>query len=160
MVTNTSLVTLLATDGDGASHTVVLFYFQMAGQGIEAIEHLYSVEQVPIPPELPEILKQYSKAVIRAQPNDVLGFSVLYFGKLASSNSKLVLDESKLHDLVKFLARGPAELPVAKLYEIWGNRGLDKELLQSILRYGNVLEPFHVCCVILDGEVRVALLYA
>lgn len=41
-------------------------------------EPYYTSEQIPIPPELPDILLQFSKAAIRTQPSDVLAWSAAY----------------------------------------------------------------------------------
>jgi hypothetical protein len=38
-------------------------------------EPLYSAQQIDIPGELPHILKHYTKAVIRAQPSDIISWS-------------------------------------------------------------------------------------
>ena len=38
-------------------------------------EPIYCSQQINIPPELPDILKQFTKAAIRTQPNDVLEWS-------------------------------------------------------------------------------------
>lgn len=39
---------------------------------------IYSAEQIKIPPELPDILKEFTKAAIRTQPPDVLQWSAAY----------------------------------------------------------------------------------
>jgi hypothetical protein len=36
---------------------------------------IFCAEQIEVPSQLPEILKNYSKAVIRANPNDIIDFS-------------------------------------------------------------------------------------
>ena len=36
---------------------------------------IYTAEQIKIPPELPEILKNFTKAAIRSQPSDLLQWS-------------------------------------------------------------------------------------
>ena len=36
---------------------------------------IFCAEQIEVPPQLPEILKNYSKAVIRNNPNDIVDFS-------------------------------------------------------------------------------------
>ena len=36
---------------------------------------LYTAEQIRIPPQLPEILKQFTKAAIKTQPSDLLLWS-------------------------------------------------------------------------------------
>jgi hypothetical protein len=38
-------------------------------------EPYYCSEQIHIPPELPDILKQFTKCAIRTQPKDVLAWS-------------------------------------------------------------------------------------
>ena len=38
-------------------------------------EPMYCSQQINIPPELPDILKQFTKAAIRTQPSDVLEWS-------------------------------------------------------------------------------------
>ena len=38
-------------------------------------EPYYCSEQINIPPELPDILKQFTKSAIRTQPKDVLAWS-------------------------------------------------------------------------------------
>ncbi|KAJ3052364.1 Ropporin-1-like protein [Rhizophlyctis rosea] len=46
-------------------------------------EPLYTAVQIKIPPELPDILKNYTKHIIRTQPGDILASSAEYFGRLA-----------------------------------------------------------------------------
>ncbi|KAJ3032627.1 Ropporin-1-like protein, partial [Rhizophlyctis rosea] len=46
-------------------------------------EPLYTAEQIKIPAELPDILKNYTKHIIRTQPADILASSAEYFGRLA-----------------------------------------------------------------------------
>ncbi|XP_041823432.1 ropporin-1-like protein [Melanotaenia boesemani] len=43
----------------------------------------YCAQQINIPPELPDILKNFSKAAIRTQPKDLLVWSAAYFSALA-----------------------------------------------------------------------------
>lgn len=50
-------------------------------------EPYYCSEQIHIPPELPDILKQFTKAAIRTQPTDVLAWSAAYVLELTSSNT-------------------------------------------------------------------------
>ena len=40
---------------------------------------MYSAEQIVIPPSLPGILKEWTKEVIRKNPDDVIEFSAAYF---------------------------------------------------------------------------------
>ncbi len=40
---------------------------------------MFSAEQIDVHPELPVILKDYSKALIRANPKNIVAFSAEYF---------------------------------------------------------------------------------
>lgn len=42
---------------------------------------IFSADQIVVPPELPEILKDWSKEVIRNNPQDLAAFSKEYFEK-------------------------------------------------------------------------------
>ncbi|OXB65193.1 hypothetical protein ASZ78_004950 [Callipepla squamata] len=44
---------------------------------------LFCAQQIKIPPELPDIMKQFTKAAIRTQPRDVLQWSAAYFTALS-----------------------------------------------------------------------------
>ena len=44
----------------------------------ESAGPIYSAEQIRIPPELPDMLKEYTKAAIRTQPSDLLQWSAAY----------------------------------------------------------------------------------
>lgn len=43
------------------------------------VERIFSAEQIKIHPELPKIIKDYTKAIIRANPDDIIEFSYLFF---------------------------------------------------------------------------------
>jgi uncharacterized protein YbaA (DUF1428 family) len=45
------------------------------------VERIFSADQIKVHPELANILREYSKAVIRANPDDILEFSWNYFKK-------------------------------------------------------------------------------
>ncbi|KAJ3214726.1 Ropporin-1-like protein [Dinochytrium kinnereticum] len=51
-------------------------------------EPLYCAEQIKIPSDLPDILKNYTKHIIRTQPTDILGCSAEYFGRLAKQRTQ------------------------------------------------------------------------
>lgn len=44
---------------------------------------IFSAEQIVVPEDLPQILKDYSKEVIRNNPSDIIKFSREYFTKKA-----------------------------------------------------------------------------
>ncbi|CAF0756310.1 unnamed protein product [Rotaria sordida] len=59
-------------------------------------EPYYTSEQIPIPPELPDILLQFSKAAIRTQPTDVLAWSAAYFRALANGETPPVKERLEM----------------------------------------------------------------
>jgi hypothetical protein len=51
-------------------------------------ERIFSAEQIKIHPELGQILREYTKSVIRANPDDILEFSWAYFKKKVDEKEK------------------------------------------------------------------------
>ena len=59
---------------------VLLIYFNIYGFSDMPLEEtIYSTSQISIPAELPDLLKQYTKAAIRTQPPDILQWYDSYF---------------------------------------------------------------------------------
>ena len=54
---------------------------------LPAKEPMYCAEQIKIPPALPDILKQFTKAAIRTQPGDLLSWSAAYFDALSAGKA-------------------------------------------------------------------------
>jgi hypothetical protein len=52
------------------------------------VERIFSAEQIKIHPELGQLLREYTKSVIRANPNDILEFSWAYFKKQVEQKEK------------------------------------------------------------------------
>lgn len=52
-------------------------------------EPYYCSEQIQIPPALPDILKQYTKAAIRTQPTDLILWSAKYESRLDLKKFKI-----------------------------------------------------------------------
>ena len=48
---------------------------------------IFVPEQIQVHPDLPAILKDYSKAVIQANPTDIYQFSFDYFQKVLAERS-------------------------------------------------------------------------
>ena len=49
---------------------------------------IFAAEQISVPEELPGILKNYAKEVIKSNPKDIISFSANYFEKLYEETSK------------------------------------------------------------------------
>uniref|UniRef100_A0A8C8C0R8 Ropporin-1-like protein n=1 Tax=Oncorhynchus tshawytscha TaxID=74940 RepID=A0A8C8C0R8_ONCTS len=54
---------------------------------IPSPDSMYCEQQINIPPELPDILKQFTKAAIRTQPHDILQWSAAYFSALSKGDT-------------------------------------------------------------------------
>ena len=52
------------------------------------VNRIFSAEQIAVHPDLPGILKQYTKAAIREKPQDLVKWSVEYFKKEAGVESE------------------------------------------------------------------------
>ncbi|XP_012505460.1 PREDICTED: ropporin-1-like protein [Propithecus coquereli] len=57
---------------------------------------MFCAQQIHIPPELPDILKQFTKAAIRTQPADVLQWSAGYFTALSRGDPLPVKDRIEM----------------------------------------------------------------
>ncbi|XP_012646600.1 ropporin-1-like protein [Microcebus murinus] len=57
---------------------------------------MFCAQQIHIPPELPDILKQFTKAAIRTQPADVLQWSAGYFTALSRGDPLPIKDRLEM----------------------------------------------------------------
>lgn len=57
------------------------------------VERIFSADQIKVHPELAKILREYTKAVIRANPSDIHDFSWNYFKqKVQEAESRKIKD--------------------------------------------------------------------
>ena len=55
------------------------------------VERIFSADQIIIHPDLPKIIKDFTKAVIKAHPEDILAFGYDYFKqKVHASDQKYI----------------------------------------------------------------------
>ncbi|XP_053856107.1 ropporin-1-like protein isoform X1 [Vidua macroura] len=112
-------------------------------------ETMFCAQQIKIPPELPDILKQFTKAAIRTQPFDVLQWAAAYFSALSKGEPLPVKErlEMPLATVKKNAGLTPGLLKVlhkqlsskgmvtiAELREKWKHLGLPEEQLEAILQ--------------------------
>ncbi|CAH8592951.1 unnamed protein product [Schistosoma rodhaini] len=112
----------------------------------------YCHEQIQIPPALPDILKQFTKAAIRTQPKDVLKWSYAYFKAMAQSEippvkerlefpiSTQKTDSGLTPGILKILNNQLASMKIVSLSVIeekWKDLSLPVERFQEICRIGN-----------------------
>ncbi|XP_066577593.1 ropporin-1-like protein isoform X2 [Amia ocellicauda] len=142
---------------------------------------MFCSQQINIPPELPDILKQFTKAAIRTQPQDVLQWSAAYFCALARGDTLPVKERLEMPvatqktdtgltpGLVKILHKqlAPKEnVTKEELEERWKDLCLPKEQLDSLLGLGNFetnvewMKFFALSCSALSGTILSAMKHA
>ncbi|KAK7118387.1 hypothetical protein R3I94_022026 [Phoxinus phoxinus] len=144
-------------------------------------ETMYCAQQINIPPELPNILKQFTKAAIKTQPCDVLQWAADYFSALSkvqgiSVNERLEMpvatqktDTGLTPGLLKILNQQLAPKTIITKEELlwkWKDLCLPIEQLDTILALGNFSENinwmqfFALGCSALGGAIMSALKHA
>jgi hypothetical protein len=53
------------------------------------IERIFCADQIQVHPDLALILKEYTKAVLKANPEDVIAFSVEYFQQKVTQDKQV-----------------------------------------------------------------------
>lgn len=139
---------------------------------------MYCSQQINIPPDLPDILKQFTKAAIRTQPNDVLQWSLAYFRALAKGETPPVKERLEMPiatqktdtgltpGILSVLHRqlGPRKLvKLSDLEQKWKDNCLPNERLYSLLQLGSFgddiewLKFFALACSALAGNITSAM---
>lgn len=113
---------------------------------------MFCAQQIHIPPELPDILKQFTKAAIRTQPADLLQWSAGYFLALSQGDPLPIKDRVEMpmatqktdtgltQGLLKVLHKQCSHKPevtVTDLERKWRTLCLPMERLRALL----LLEP-------------------
>jgi len=141
-------------------------------------EPYYCSQQINIPPELPDILKQFTKAAIRTQPNDVLAWSAAYFRAMANNETPPVKDRLEMPvatqktdtgltcGLLRVLNKqlGPKKvINLILIEEKWCDLALPKEQFDDLVRIGNFtgnvewLKFFALACSALGENITDAM---
>uniref|UniRef100_UPI00398E7A18 ropporin-1-like protein n=1 Tax=Pristiophorus japonicus TaxID=55135 RepID=UPI00398E7A18 len=142
---------------------------------------MFCAEQIEIPPEFPDILKQFTKAAIRTQPRDVLQWSAAYFAALSKGETLPVKERFEMPvatqknntgltpGLLKILHNqfSPAKYIVEEeLVDKWKDLGLPIQQLKNILLLGNFVDEIEwikflaLACSDLGGTLFSALKFA
>ncbi|XP_021794933.1 ropporin-1-like protein isoform X1 [Papio anubis] len=139
---------------------------------------MFCAQQIHIPPELPDILKQFTKAAIRTQPADVLQWSAGYFSALSRGDPLPVKDRMEMptatqktdtgltQGLLKILHKQCHHKQYVELTDLeqkWKNLCLPKEKFKALLQ----LDPCEnrikwinflaLGCSMLGGSLNTAL---
>ncbi|KAL6068862.1 hypothetical protein STEG23_036943 [Scotinomys teguina] len=110
-------------------------------------------KQVCIPPELPELLKQFTKAAIRSQPPDLIQWASEYFGAMSRGEIPPVRERSEqvtlsnwaelTPDLLKVLhsrVGGRLIVHADELAQMWKVLNLPTDLFNSVMNVGRFTE--------------------
>ncbi|KAM5335983.1 ropporin-1-like [Glossophaga mutica] len=110
-------------------------------------------KQICIPPELPDLLKQFTKAAIRTQPQDLIQWAADYFEAMSRGDIPPMRDRSDpvascnfaelTPELLKILhsrVAGRLIIHVNELAQMWKVLSLPPELLNSVINVGRFTE--------------------
>ncbi|KAK0141537.1 Ropporin-1-like protein [Merluccius polli] len=142
---------------------------------------MYCSQQISIPPELPDILKQFTKAAIRTQPKDVLLWSAAYFSALSKGEPLPVKERLEMNvatqktdsgltpGLLKVLHQQLSHKQTCSTEELqkrWKELCLPMMQLESIMALGNFGQEVHwmhflaLGCSSLGGTITSAMKFA
>ncbi|XP_015269560.1 PREDICTED: ropporin-1A [Gekko japonicus] len=110
-------------------------------------------KQICIPAELPDLLKQFTKAAIRTQPPDLIQWSSDYFGAMARGEAPPVRDRAERVQLSNWAELTPELLKVLhqrvggrlivhvdELAQMWKVLNLPSDLFESVMNVGRFTE--------------------
>lgn len=105
------------------------------------LEPIYCAEQIVVPPDLADILKAYTKEVVRRQPEDLLEFSAIYFANLANVSGGPVdsvippalAELRQVYDMVKSVGLVQLE----EFVSLCTNAGIASTTLDAMFRLGD-----------------------
>uniref|UniRef100_UPI0037E743AE ropporin-1-like protein isoform X2 n=1 Tax=Semicossyphus pulcher TaxID=241346 RepID=UPI0037E743AE len=142
---------------------------------------MYCSQQINIPPELPDILKNFTKAAIRTQPKDLLLWSAAYFSALSKGECLPVKDRLEKNvatqktdtrltpGLLKTLHKQLSHRETCSKEELqkkWKGLCLHLDQLETLLSLGSFglefdwMEFFALGCNALGGTLMSSLKFA
>ncbi|XP_063156269.1 ropporin-1-like protein [Candoia aspera] len=142
---------------------------------------MFCAQQIHVPPELPDIMKQFTKAAIRTQPRDVLQWSYGYFYALSSGEPLPVKERVEMPvatqkndtgltpGLLKILHKqlsGKKTVDLLDLQKKWKNLCLPMEQLRNLLRLDSFADGvewmkfFALGCSALGGSLLSSMKHA
>uniref|UniRef100_A0A8C2XGQ8 Ropporin-1-like protein n=1 Tax=Cyclopterus lumpus TaxID=8103 RepID=A0A8C2XGQ8_CYCLU len=109
---------------------------------------MFCAQQIHIPAKLPDILKNFTKAAIRTQPEDLLLWSAAYFHALSKGESLPVKDRFEMNathktdsgltpGLLKTLHKQVLSLHKEELQKKWKGLCLPMDQLETMLSLGS-----------------------
>jgi len=107
-------------------------------------EPYYCSQQIEIPPQLPDCLKQFTKAAIRTQPKDVLIWAASYFNALANGQVPPVKERLEMKVATNKTDTGLTPGLIAVLHKQLGSNDIltSDEILEKWLQLALPKEQF------------------
>ncbi|TMW61582.1 hypothetical protein Poli38472_012773 [Pythium oligandrum] len=88
------------------------------------VNRIFSAEQIAVPPDLPHVIKEWTKSVIRENPEDVLYFSLKWFQDKTNLASQKKATENQIRRMRQLFEQ----------YDVDGNGRMEaKELKRFFL---------------------------
>mmetsp|Transcript_24587 Transcript_24587/g.67046 ORF Transcript_24587/g.67046 Transcript_24587/m.67046 type:complete len:199 (-) Transcript_24587:447-1043(-) len=107
------------------------------------LEPIYCSEQIVVPADLADILKAYTKEVIRRQPENLIEFSAKYFKNLSNvASSVQQASAPNMDQLKQFHARaeGAQQLTPEQVYALANQLGIAKSIVGKVLAVGRMTD--------------------
>ncbi|XP_036934253.1 ropporin-1-like protein isoform X1 [Acanthopagrus latus] len=142
---------------------------------------MYCAQQINIPPQLPDILKNFTKAAIRTQPKDLLLWSAAYFRALSEGECLPVKDRLEMNvatqktdtgltpGLLKILNKQLSPMQTCRKEEVekkWRGLCLPMDQFEALLSLGGFSSDidwmgfFALGCSALGGTLLSSLKFA
>ena len=87
------------------------------------VNRIFSAEQIAVPPDLPHVLKDWTKSVIRDNPGDVLQFSLQWFEQKTQLISQKQATETQIRRMQQLFEQ----------YDVDGNGRMQAKDLKRFL---------------------------
>uniref|UniRef100_A0A7S0RQE9 RIIa domain-containing protein n=1 Tax=Chlamydomonas leiostraca TaxID=1034604 RepID=A0A7S0RQE9_9CHLO len=102
------------------------------------VEPIYCAEQIVVPVDLADVLKAYTKEVIRRQPENLIEFSAKYFQNLANVASSAQEATAPSKDQLKLFCEraGSGSLTAEQVQALAGQVGIAKSIVGKVLAVG------------------------
>lgn len=103
------------------------------------LEPIYCAEQISVPPDLADILKAYTKEVVRRQPEDMYEFSAIYFANLANvsgpAEDTVPPTVQQLKDVYSGV-KGKVEVALDEFVNVCTGAGVSQPTIEQTFRLG------------------------
>ena len=95
---------------------------------------IWSAEQIKIPDDLGDIIKEYCKEVIRENPANIMEFSAKYFEGLSSGGGSDLPSLDQLAAFVAAMSTGEPTVPVSSVEPVCSSCGIGPSMVAQAMR--------------------------